>query len=119
MINEFKEFISRGNLIEIAVAFVLGVAFASVVTTLTERVIGPAIGLVFQLDDLSALGTFGDNGSLGALLQAVINFVIVAWVMFLVVRAYNRMRKPAGEALAEPTEDIVLLREIRDSLGRR
>ena len=118
MIKEFKEFISRGNLVEIAVAFVLGVAFASVVTTLTERVIGPAIGLVFQLDDLSAMGTFGDNGSFGAFLQAIINFVIVAWVMFLVVKAYNRMKKPAGEVPVAPTEDIVLLREIRDSLRR-
>ncbi|MCA1736612.1 MAG: large conductance mechanosensitive channel protein MscL [Actinobacteria bacterium] len=118
MIKEFKEFISRGNLVEIAVAFVLGVAFASVVTTLTERVIGPAIGLVFQLDDLSAMGTFGDNGSFGAFLQAIINFVIVAWVMFLVVKAYNRM-KTAGEVPVAPTEDIVLLREIRDSLQRR
>jgi large conductance mechanosensitive channel len=49
----------------------------------------------------------------------VINFVIVAWVMFLVVKAYNRMRKPAGEVPAAPTEDIVLLREIRDSLRHR
>jgi large conductance mechanosensitive channel len=119
MIKEFREFISRGNLVEIAVAFVMGVAFASVVTAFTDRIVGPLIGLVFQLDDLSGMGTFGDNGSVGAFLQAIINFFIVAWVMFLVVKAYNRMKKPAEEVPAAPAEDIVLLREIRDSLRSR
>lgn len=119
MVKEFKEFISRGNLVDIAVAFVLGVAFASVVAAFTDRIVGPLIGLVFQLDDLSGIGTFGDNGSVGAFIQAIINFLIVAWVMFLVVKAYNRMKKPAGEAIAEPTEDIILLREIRDSVRSR
>jgi large conductance mechanosensitive channel len=119
MIKEFREFISRGNLVELAVAFVMGVAFASVVAAFTDRIVGPLIGMVFQLDDLSGMGTFGDNGSVGAFLQAIINFLIVAWVMFLVVKAYNRMKKPAEEVPAAPTEDIVLLREIRDSLQRR
>lgn len=119
MIKEFKEFISRGNLVDLAVAFVLGLAFASVVAAFTDRIVAPLIGLVFQLGDLSAMGTFGDNGSVGAFLQSIINFLIVAWVMFLVVKAYNRMKKPAREAVAEPTEDIVLLREIRDGLRSR
>lgn len=116
MIKEFRDFISRGNLVEIAVAFVLGVAFASLVAAFIDRIIGPLIAMIFGIGDLSALGTFGDNGSVGAFLQAIINFLIVAWVMFLVVKAYNRMRKPAEMA---PAEDIVLLREIRDSLRAR
>lgn len=119
MIKEFRDFISRGNLIDLAVAFVLGVAFASVVSAFTDRIVGPAIALVFQVDDLSGIGTFGDNGSFGAFLQAVVNFLIVAWVMFLVVKAYNRFKAPASEAPAVTPEEVVLLREIRDGLLNR
>jgi len=119
MIKEFKEFISRGNLVEIAVAFVLGAAFASVVSAFTDRIVGPLIAAIFQIGDLSGIGTFGDNGSVGAFIQALINFLIVAFVMFLVVKAYNRMKKPAEEAPAAPTEEIVLLREIRDGVTAR
>ncbi|CAN5239909.1 large conductance mechanosensitive channel protein MscL [soil metagenome] len=119
MIKEFKEFISRGNLIDIAVAFVMGIAFASVVAAFTDRIVSPLIAMIFNIGDMSGIGMFGDNGSVGAFIQAVINFLIVGWVMFIVVKAYNRMKKPAGEAIAEPTEDIVLLREIRDGLRVR
>ena len=88
-------------------------------TALTDRIVGPLIAMIFNIGDMDGIGTFGDNDSVGAFIQAVINFLIVAWVMLLVVKAYNRMKKPAEEAIAEPTEDIVLLREIRDSLRVR
>lgn len=117
MIKEFKEFINRGNLIDIAVGFVIGAAFATVITAFTDRIVNPLIGLVFSLDDLDDLGRFGDNGSVGAFLGAVINFVIVAFALFLVVKAYNRFRAEAPPA--EPSEEVVLLREIRDSLQSR
>lgn len=128
MIKEFREFIARGNLVDIAVAFVLGAAFGAVVTAFTTRVVGPLIGMVFDLSGLDALLTFGPidpetgvpAGSFGAFLQATINFVIVGFVMFLVVRAYNRMRaEEEAEGAPEPApepEDLVLLREIRDAL---
>lgn len=129
MIKEFKEFIARGNLIEIAVAFVMGVAFADVVKSLTDRIISPLIGMIFSLDGLDGMWTFGETvdgvkqGSGGAFLQALINFLIVAFIMFLIVKAYNTMktRLVREEAAAEtpPTEEVVLLREIRDSLNRR
>jgi large conductance mechanosensitive channel len=129
VLKEFKEFINRGNLVDVAVAFVMGLAFASVVTTLTERIVTPLIGMVFSVSDLAAVGTFGNideatglpAGSVGAFLAAVLNFLIVAFVMFLVVRAYNKMKarmEAAEEVIDEPTEDVVLLREIRDSLNR-
>ena len=126
MIKEFKEFINRGNLVDIAVAFVMGVAFASVVSAFTERIVNPLLGKIFNLDGLGALGTFTDTlaadgypvGSVGVFLGAVLNFLIVAFVMFLVVKAYNRMQETEEEAPAEPGEDIVLLREIRDSLNK-
>lgn len=130
MLTEFKEFINRGNLVEIAVAFVMGVAFSTVVTALTNRVISPLIGLVFDLEGLQSVWTFGPvdeetgmpTGSVGAFLEATLNFVIVALVMFLVVKGYNAMRtrmEEQGEEPQEPGEDIVLLREIRDSLAAR
>lgn len=128
MIQEFKEFVNKGNLVEIAVAFVMGVAFADVIAALTGRIISPIIGLIFNLESLAGVWTFGELdpetgqpiGSVGAFIEAFINFLIVAFVMFLVVRAYNRMKarmeEPAEEAPAEDPEDIKLLREIRDNL---
>ena len=126
MLEEFKEFINRGNLVDIAVAFVMGLAFASVVTAFTERIVNPLLGKIFSLDGLGNLGTFTDTladdgypvGSVGVFVGAIINFLIVAFVMFLVVKAYNRMQGAAEEAPAEPAEDIILLREIRDSLQK-
>lgn len=128
MIREFKEFINRGNLVELAVAFVLGVAFASVVTALTTRIVSPLIGMVFNLSSLETMGTFGPAdpetglpiGSVGAFVQASLNFVIVGLVMFFVVKAYNRMQGPPPEAEPEADpEDVVLLRRIADAVERR
>jgi large conductance mechanosensitive channel len=115
LLKEFRDFINRGNLIDLAVAFVLGLAFAGVVTALTAGIVTPLIGRIFNVEGLQNWVVAGDI-QLGAFLAALINFVVVAFVMFLVVKAYNRMKKPA-EAAAD-AEEIVLLREIRDSLRR-
>jgi large conductance mechanosensitive channel len=96
MIKEFKEFIAKGNLIDLAIAFVLGVAFATLVTAFTEMVLG-AISYVFggnvSFDQLAVRR----NGVIvipyGAFLTAVVDFVIVAAILFLVVKASNRLRK--------------------------
>ena len=116
MLKEFRDFINRGNLIDLAVAFVTGVAFAAVVTALTEGIVTPLIGRIFQVDGLQTYVIAGDI-EIGRLLAAILNFLVVAFVMFLVVKAYNRTRKPP-EAPAEAV-DIVLLREIRDLLRAR
>ncbi|CAN5866755.1 large-conductance mechanosensitive channel protein MscL [soil metagenome] len=117
MIREFREFINRGNIVELAVAFVVGITFASVIGVLTERIINPLIALVLPgLDRLDALGTFAENGSVGAFIGALVNFVVVAFVLFLVVKAYNRPRLPEPEAEEALAEEVLLLREIRDSL---
>lgn len=116
MLKEFRDFINRGNLIDLAVAFVLGVAFAGAVTALTEGIVTPLIGRIFQVDSLQTYVVAGDV-EIGRFLAAILNFVLVAFVMFLVVKAYNRMKKPA-EAAADRAE-IVLLREIRDALQSR
>lgn len=122
MLKEFREFVNKGNFVDIAVAFVIGVAFGSVVTVLTERIVSPLIGMIVRIPSLEGVGVFGPvdeatglpTGSVGAFVEALLNFVIIAFVMFLVVRIYNRFRdekEPAG-----PPEDVVLLREIRDEL---
>ena len=131
MVKEFRDFINRGNLVDLAVAFVLGVAFAAVVTSFTTRIVSPLIGMVFDLSGLETLWTFGavdaetglPTGSVGAFIEAFINFLIVGLVMFFVVKAYNKAQEATAEPEPEPEpeadpEDIVLLREIRDALNR-
>jgi large conductance mechanosensitive channel len=114
MIQEFKDFINRGNLLEIAVAFVMGVAFAAVIASLTNDIINPIIAKIFDVQDLADLVVWDIR--IGAFVAAIINFLIVAFVMFLVVNAYNRMKR-AEEVDAEPSEEILLLREIRDGIN--
>jgi large conductance mechanosensitive channel len=114
VIQEFKDFINRGNLIDIAVAFVMGLAFAAVITSFTEDIVNPLIAKVFTLDNLADWAPADIR--LGAFLVALINFLIVAFVMFLVVKAYNRMRARQEEA---PSEEVTLLREIRDGIRAR
>jgi large conductance mechanosensitive channel len=116
MLKEFRDFINRGNLVDIAVAFVMGLAFAAVITSLTNDIINPIIAKIFNVDDLA--NWIVEDIRIGAFLVAIINFLIVAFVMFLVVKAYNRMRREA-EVVAEPSEEVVLLREIRDGVQSR
>lgn len=118
MIREFREFINRGNLVDLAVAFVLGVAFASVVTALTEGIVTPLIGRIFSVDGLQAYVVGGDV-EIGRFLAASFNFLVVAFAMFLVVKAYNRVKAPTEEVAPMPPEDVLLLREIRDTLQAR
>jgi large conductance mechanosensitive channel len=123
MLKEFREFIARGSLIEIAVGFVMGAAFGQVVTTLTGRIVSPLIGMIANVSALDGMWTFGPvdlatglpQGSIGAFVGALINFVIVALVMFFVVRGYNSLRREPETVEATP-EDVALLREIRDLL---
>jgi large conductance mechanosensitive channel len=121
MIKEFKEFISRGNLVTLAVAFILGVAFAAVVTAFTNVVLG-FVSYVFGGDvSFDNLGVHR-NGVIvipyGAFLTALVNFLIVAFILFLVVKAYNRFQRK-DDAAAEPSDEVKLLTQIRDELARR
>ena len=119
MLKEFKEFVSRGNLVELAVAVILGLAFNTVVQALVLGVFTPLIGAIFGRPDLSSLSF--DIGSaaiqIGYVLDALISFLITAFVLFLVIKAYNRAF-PKEEKSAEPTE-IELLTQIRDELRGR
>lgn len=128
MIAEFKEFISRGNMVEMAVAFVLGVAFQSVISAITDRVLTPLIAWMFGEPDFDSVLTFGavdpetgvPTGSVGAVLTALLSFFLVAVALFLIVKAYNRLQRQGDSTEPEPEAepaDVVLLREIRDALS--
>ncbi|MCI0635014.1 MAG: large conductance mechanosensitive channel protein MscL [Actinobacteria bacterium] len=96
MLKEFRDFIMKGNLIEIAVAFIMALAFAAVVASFVADIVTPIIGAIFGQPDFSALKIDIGDGAItyGKFLNVVITFLIVAFVMFLVVKAYNRMTGP-------------------------
>lgn len=122
MWKEFKAFIMRGNVIDLAVAVVIGAAFTAIVTSVVNDLITPLIGLIIGGVDFSAYNGVGPGFNFGNLLQAILNFLIVALVLFLVVKAMNRfMRKEAAAPPppAPPTKEEVLLTEIRDLLKDR
>lgn len=140
MLKEFKTFVMRGNVLDLAVAVIIGAAFGKIVTSLTDDVLMPIIGRIFGgLDFSSYFVTLGpipaalagstDYAALkkagvplfgyGAFITAAVNFLIIAFIVFMIIRAVNRM-VPKAEApqVVEPA-DITLLREIRDELQSR
>ena len=127
MVSGFRDFILRGNVIDLAVAVVVGAAFGAVVTSLVENLVNPLIAAIGGQPDLSGVATFTINSanfSIGAILGAAVNFLIVAAaVYFLIVMPVNRLmvmrqRGQVAEVAATP-EDIALLQEIRDLLKER
>ncbi|HEX5696926.1 MAG TPA: large conductance mechanosensitive channel protein MscL [Acidimicrobiia bacterium] len=122
MIREFKEFALKGSLLDVAIGFVLGVAFATVVNSLVADVLTPLIGAVFGQPDFSGLSIrIGEAEILyGNFINALISFLLVALALFLfVVKPYNALkaRQQSGEEPElEPAEEVLLLREIRDAL---
>lgn len=138
MLKEFKVFAMKGNMVDIAVAFVMGGAFGKVVTSFTEGLIAPLVGLLTGKDlsknmivikkgvaevkdeagNVLAAARAEVTLKWGAFLTAVIDFIIVALVMFLVIKAITSLKKKEEAAPAAPPEDIVLLREIRDALKK-
>lgn len=121
MLKEFKAFIARGNVIDLAVGVIVGSAFTAIVTSLTTNLLNPLIGLFIGKMDLSSLVlTIGDaNFRYGAFLNAVINFLIVAFVIFLIVKLINQImpQSPAQPTKKSPSEQY--LAEIRDLLKQR
>jgi len=140
MLREFRDFIAKGNVLDLAVAVIIGAAFATITTSLTNDIIMPVVGAIFGGLDFAnhfvLLGeipdTFkGDPASYAALKEAgvavlgwgqfvtvIINFLILAFVVFLIIRQANKLKKPAEDAPAGPTE-VELLAEIREELRKR
>jgi len=117
--KEFKEFISKGNLVEIAVAFVLGLAFKAVIDAFMTGIVNPIIGLLLgkpNLDDVLTFTVRDSTISIGLVLTQIVSLIIVGFVLFLIVKAYNRMRGPEPDA---GPDEIALLTEIRDELRAR
>ena len=125
MLNEFKKFILRGNVIDLAVAVILGAAFGAIITSLTNDIIMPLVGILLGGVDFASLSVQVGSAvvAYGKFIQAIINFLIIALALFFVVKAANAamdFRKKKEEAPAPVTpEDVVLLREIRDLLKQR
>ena len=128
MLKEFRTFIARGNVLDMAVGIIIGAAFTAIVSSLVEDLINPLIGLFTGGIDLSGLGVTIGTGehtakfAYGNFIMAVINFLIVAWVVFLLVKAVNAAQgmltekeEAKPEAAPEPTEKDILI-EIRDAL---
>jgi large conductance mechanosensitive channel len=133
MLKEFKEFAMKGNLVDIAVAFVMGGAFGKVVTSFTEGIVSPLIGLIGGADLTKNMITLKEavtdaSGKVvtegvflkwGDFVTAIINFIIVAFVMFMIIKALAKMKKEEPPAPpAEPSSTDKLLAEIRDSLKK-
>ncbi len=134
MLREFKEFAMKGNLVDIAVAFVMGAAFSKVVTAFTGGLIAPLVGMITGKDLSQNKWIIKDEvrdaaGKIvqpevalqwGAFVTTVIDFIIVAFVMFLIIKAINTLKKKEPEPPPLPTpEDVLLLREIRDALKKQ
>ena len=141
MLREFRDFIARGNVLDLAVAVIIGAAFATITTSLTEDIIMPVVSWIFGGLDFSSKfiilgevpatyhGSLTDYAALkaagvamlgwGQFLTVLINFIILAFVIFMIVRSANRMKRKQAEAAPAPDpEEVVLLREIRDSLKK-
>jgi large conductance mechanosensitive channel len=135
MIKEFKEFAMRGNVVDLAVAVVIGAAFGKIVTSLVERIIMPIIGWLTSGHNFSDLAIqvgqkVGPDGAMipevaigyGAFIQSILDFIIVAFVIFLAIKAINTLKKKEAAAPAappEPSNEEKLLIEIRDLLKNR
>jgi large conductance mechanosensitive channel len=121
MIEEFKAFAIKGNVIDLAVAVVIGAAFGKIVSSLVENIIMPFVGILLGGYDFTGLKLLmGETAvTYGVFIQSIVDFTIVAFVIFMLVKAINHAKGPQAPAAAPATpEDIVLLREIRDALRR-
>ncbi|MEM7111995.1 MAG: large-conductance mechanosensitive channel protein MscL [Chloroflexota bacterium] len=124
MLKEFMEFVKRGNVLDLAVAVIIGGAFGAIVASLVNDIIMPLIGLVMGGVDFTTLAIQVGDASVayGNFIQAIINFLVIAWVIFMIVRTANNMQKEEEAAPAappEPSAEEKLLAEIRDLLKKR
>jgi len=141
MLKEFKEFAVKGNMLDMAVGIIIGAGFGKIISSLVNDVLMPSLGLLLGRVDFTQLKAVLQKGSdaimdgativtpavkqvsinYGTFIQTVIDFIIVAFCIFLVIKAMNKMKKKeeaAPAAPAAPPEDVVLLKEIRDLLKK-
>ena len=141
MLSDFKAFIAKGNVLDLAVAVIIGAAFAKIVASLTDDIIMPVIGAIFGGLDFSSKfillgsvpasyhGSLADYAALkkagapilgyGAFITVLIDFLILAFIIFQMVKVATRVRPAKDDKIVAPTDEAVLLREIRDELKKR
>jgi large conductance mechanosensitive channel len=137
MLKEFREFALKGNVMDLAIGIIIGAAFSGLVNSIVNDIIMPIVGVItggidftnkyIQLagepqPTLDAARKAGATVAYGNFLTLLINFIIVAWILFLIVKAMNRMKREKAAAAAAPAatpEDVALLREIRDLLATK
>ncbi|MBN2722300.1 MAG: large conductance mechanosensitive channel protein MscL [Campylobacterales bacterium] len=134
MFSEFKKFLIRGNMIDMAVGFIFGAAFSTVVKSLVDNIVMPPVGMLLGQVDFAQLYISLDGNSYatldaaakagapvlkyGAFINDVLSFVLLGFVIFISIKAYNKIKTTPEEDEAIPEESILLLREIRDSLKK-
>lgn len=134
MLQEFKAFIARGNVLDLAVGVIIGAAFGAIVKSLVEDLIMPVVGAVTGGVDFSnyfialsskvtatSLAAAREQGAVfayGNFITVLINFLIIAWIIFMIVKAVNRAMPKKEDAPAGPSAEVVLLTEIRDALKK-
>lgn len=133
MLSEFKEFAMKGNVVDLAIGVIIGTAFGKIVSSLVNGVIMPIIGNIVggvNFGDLAytlAPAVMGADGkettpavlvAYGAFIQTIVDFAIIAFVLFIVIKIMNRLKKAEEAAPTAPADDIVLLTEIRDLLKK-
>ena len=124
MLKEFRDFIGKGNVLDLAIAVIIGGAFGAIITSLVNDIIMPIVGaLLGGLDFTSLSIQVGDALIMyGSFIQAIVLFLIIAYILFLIVRAYSKLKtqpEPAPAAPPEPSNEEKLLAEIRDLLKSR
>lgn len=122
MLKEFRDFIAQGNVLDLAVAVIIGGAFGAIVNSLVDDILMPIVGIIIGGIDFSGLSIqVGDAQVLyGNFILAVVNFLIIAAAIFVIVRSYNQLRRKdeAEPAPPEASEEVKLLAEIRDILEK-
>ncbi|HYM94717.1 MAG TPA: large conductance mechanosensitive channel protein MscL [Chitinophagaceae bacterium] len=121
MLKEFKDFAVKGNVIDLAVAVVLGVAFNAIVNAVVDNIIMPIVGMITGGINFDSLSVKVGEAELryGIAISAIVKFFAIAFFLFLVIKAINASKKKEAQAAPPPTpEDIILLREIRDALKK-
>lgn len=120
MVSEFKEFAMKGSMMDMAAGIIIGAAIGKTVGALVDNILMPIIGAAMGGVDFSDLSIKVGEAAIGygAFIQALIDFLIIAFVIFMLLKAVNNMKKKKEEAPAEPAEDVALLTEIRDLLKK-
>jgi len=121
IVKEFREFAVKGNVVDLAVAVIIGGAFGKIVSSFVADVVMPVVGLALGGLDFSDLAVQVGDARIqyGKFIQSCVDFAIIAWVIFLMVKLINRFRDKEEEKPKEPPRDVQLLEEIRDLLKNR